>query len=198
MTPIGLKELPQKLNLGCGRRRIADALNVDIDREVEPDLEYDLDRPVAISSLPFYRGFCIRCDRALRKRSGSDGGDSSRHSRRCSSSDNSAPFFMCKRFHRSNASAFLWDFKLQLRNLIRRLYALYEGPVSIPCAQSYLLSTSAQPPGAAHGQSVARALRATLDMALSCLVHLFRAGGCQRLADGKRVIRLCDDPASYP
>ena len=44
MTSTGFKELPQKLNLGCGRRRIADALNVDINRDVEPDLECDLDR----------------------------------------------------------------------------------------------------------------------------------------------------------
>jgi len=41
---------------------------------------------------------------------------------------------------------------------------------------------------------VAGALRAALDIALSCLVHLFRAGGCQRLADGKRVVRLRDYP----
>jgi SAM-dependent methyltransferase len=44
MTSTGFKELPQKLNLGCGRRRIAGALNADINRDVEPDLEYDLDR----------------------------------------------------------------------------------------------------------------------------------------------------------
>ncbi len=41
---------------------------------------------------------------------------------------------------------------------------------------------------------MAGALRAALDIALSCLVHLFRAGGCQRLADGKRVVRLRDYP----
>ncbi len=36
--------LPRRLNLGCGRRRRDDCLNVDVNPAVEPDLHWDLDR----------------------------------------------------------------------------------------------------------------------------------------------------------
>jgi SAM-dependent methyltransferase len=42
-------ELPKGLNLGCGRRKLAGCLNVDVRAEVEPDLVLDLDhRPYAL------------------------------------------------------------------------------------------------------------------------------------------------------
>jgi SAM-dependent methyltransferase len=41
--------LPVRLNLGCGRRKLAGCLNVDARAEVEPDLVLDLDhRPYAL------------------------------------------------------------------------------------------------------------------------------------------------------
>jgi SAM-dependent methyltransferase len=39
-----MSDLPQQLNFGCGRRRRADCLNVDVRAEVEPDMTFDLDR----------------------------------------------------------------------------------------------------------------------------------------------------------
>jgi SAM-dependent methyltransferase len=37
-----MRDLPQQLNLGCGRRRRPDCLNVDVRAEVEPDMAFDL------------------------------------------------------------------------------------------------------------------------------------------------------------
>jgi SAM-dependent methyltransferase len=39
-----MSDIPRQLNLGCGRRRRPDCLNVDVRAEVEPDLAFDLDR----------------------------------------------------------------------------------------------------------------------------------------------------------
>lgn len=40
----GTQPMPRVLNLGCGRRKVADALNVDISLAVEPDLIMDVTR----------------------------------------------------------------------------------------------------------------------------------------------------------
>ncbi len=44
MTPVLPKPLPTKLNLGCGRARRDDCLNVDRRPSVGPDLQWDLDQ----------------------------------------------------------------------------------------------------------------------------------------------------------
>ncbi|MEP7011510.1 MAG: methyltransferase domain-containing protein [Acidobacteriota bacterium] len=40
-----MSDLPKRLNLGCGRRKIPEAWNVDRVASVAPDLVWDLDRP---------------------------------------------------------------------------------------------------------------------------------------------------------
>jgi SAM-dependent methyltransferase len=39
-----MSEVPRRLNLGCGRHKRPDSLNVDVLPEVAPDLTWDLDR----------------------------------------------------------------------------------------------------------------------------------------------------------
>lgn len=39
-----MSDLPKRLNLGCGRQKRPDCLNLDVQAEVEPELLWDLDR----------------------------------------------------------------------------------------------------------------------------------------------------------
>ena len=39
-----MSQVPKQLNLGCGRSKRPECLNVDVRSEVAPDLEWDLDQ----------------------------------------------------------------------------------------------------------------------------------------------------------
>jgi hypothetical protein len=197
MTPIGLKELPQKLNLGCGRKRIAGALNLDINRDVEPDLEYDLDRlPWPLPTGYFIEVFAYdvieHCANVLAVME-----EIHRVTRDGALVRITVPHFSCANAftdpthrHFFGISSFNYvtgdgDFPLYTKGRFRsRVRNLMFHP--------HLLNRLARrmPIG---GRSATSGGHGSF-----CLVHLFRAGGCQRLADGKRVVRLRDEPASYP
>lgn len=51
-----MSQMPKQLNLGCGRRKRAECLNVDVRSGVAPDLEWDLDqRPYPLPRNHFER-----------------------------------------------------------------------------------------------------------------------------------------------
>jgi len=106
--PFSQSESLTKLNLGCGKKRIEGAINLDLVASVGPEVTHDLNQrpspfPDARFTEVFAHDIIEHCVDVIRYY----GRDSSSVPRRSYREDYSASLFLAERLYRSNSSALL-------------------------------------------------------------------------------------------